>query len=86
MMYVGGFPDKLVEMDRVKALYRLIIEINASVRHFENKVLSVDDNGLSSRATFQVFMPGKVALHFGAPVGAGEMDEIFIQTTDRITI
>jgi len=86
LMYVGGFPTEFSGMDRVKALYRSMVEINACVMHFENEVLRVDDNGFSSRATFQIFMPGKVALHFGAPVGEDDMDAIFIQTTDRIMV
>lgn len=86
LMYMGGAPVQFHGMERVKALYRSMVDINATVMMFEDEVLRVDDHGFSSRATFQIFMPGKVALHFGAPVDYGDMDAIFIQTTDRIMV
>lgn len=86
LMYSGGMPIQFKGRERVEALYSSMVKINACVMMFENEVLRVDDHGFSSRATFQIFMPGAVALHFGAPVGGAELDDMFIQTTDRIMV
>ncbi|WP_347269727.1 hypothetical protein [Rhizorhabdus histidinilytica] len=86
LMYVGGFPVAYTGRERVEALYASMVKLNACVMMFENEVLRVDDNGFSSRATFQIFMPGAMALHFGAPVAGDQLDDIFIQTTDRIMV
>lgn len=86
LMYSGGGVIQFKGRERVEALYASMVKINACVMMFEDEQLRVDDNGFSTRATFQIFMPGAVALHFGAPVAAAELDDIFIQTTDRIMV
>jgi hypothetical protein len=86
LMYVGGAPIRYDGHDRVKALYGSMVQTNICVMMFENEVLRVDDNGFSTRVTFHIFMPAAIALHFGAPIEAHQLDEMVIQTTDRIMV
>jgi hypothetical protein len=86
LMYVGGAPVQYNGRDRVQALYGSMVKTNICVMMFENEVLRVDDNGFSTRVTFHIFMPAAIALHFGANVEAHQLDEMVIQTTDRIMV
>ena len=86
VMYVGGGVMPFKGKKRVEALYSSMVKLNSCVMMFENEQLRVDDAGFSSRATFQIFMPGAVALYFGAPVESDELDDIFIDTSDRVMI
>jgi hypothetical protein len=86
LMYVGGAPISYTGHDRVKALYKSMVQTNICVMMFENELLRVDDAGFSTRVTFHIFMPAAIALHFGAPIESHQLDEMVIQTTDRIMV
>ncbi|QOT71743.1 MULTISPECIES: hypothetical protein [Sphingobium] len=86
LMYVGGAPVPYKGRDRVEALYGSMVKTNICVMMFENELLRVDDTGFSTRVTFHIFMPAAIAIHFGAPIEAHQLDEMVIQTTDRIMV
>lgn len=86
LMYVGGAPVQYKGRERVEALYASMVKTNICVMMFENEQLRVDDNGFSTRVTFHIFMPAAIAVHFGAHVEADQLDEMVIQTTDRIMV
>lgn len=86
LMYVSGFPVQYKGRERVEALYASMVKTNICVMMFENEQLRVDDNGFSTRVTFHIFMPAAIALHFGAPIEVGQLDEMVIWTTDRIMV
>jgi hypothetical protein len=86
LMYVGGAPVQYKGRERVHALYGSMVKTNICVMMFEDERLRVDDAGFSTRVTFHIFIPAAIALHFGAQIAADQLDEMVIQTTDRIMV